>query len=517
MRYRTKILTTLIAVALLTNGVSLGYLYCKAKEYLFEQIRTTVHSIATTAAANLDGGALESLCAEDQGSAAFLRLEQELRRLRDVNRRQDVFVKFIYTIHVLPDNPDERFFGLDPEEDPREKSLYGDPYDGSENQNGVFDLPLRLDVSAVDNHFTRDRWGEWITAKAPIRDRAGRVVAALGVDVAADDVRGKLDVMYYTACVSIGLSVALAAGASLSLARRVTQPLDRIRDAVQRIGTGDLENMIDLRSRDEFGEVASAINAMTSGLREKGVIQKLFARYVSADVAARIIADSEVHPVKGVRRRITILFSDIRGFTQFSELLPPEEVLSHLDEYFECMIPVIQRNQGTLDKFLGDGLMVHFGAVNDDPCHEEHAVNAALEMQAALRELGDRWLSRGRKQIAIGIGIHSGIAVVGNVGSAQRMEYTAIGDTVNLAARLEPLTKEFGVPLVISEDTCRAVQHRFRTQFLGECDIRGRQGKIRLHTVRDLPAACHPPVASLVAGADQPAAISSGPSMLANA
>ncbi|MGE3775773.1 MAG: adenylate/guanylate cyclase domain-containing protein [Pirellulaceae bacterium] len=483
MRYQSKILITLIAVALATNGIAVLHMYLRSKQYLFEQIQSTVLSIAASAASSIDSNALDRLQQGDPSPELYHRLEQSLREIRDANRRPDVYVKFLYTVHGSATSMEQRYFGVDPEEKLEDKSGFGDPFLGSVDQDGVFDVADIFQAAAVDDHFTQDRWGEWITARAPIRDQSGRTIACLGVDVAARDVRRKLDVLWYTGCVSIGLSVALAVAVSLSLARRVTRPLEQIRTAVQRIGTGDLDVQVSVATRDEFGEVAASINSMTSGLREKGVLHKLFAKYVSADVAQKIISTEGSQEAKGVRRRVTVLFSDIRGFTQMSETMPPEEVLRYLDDYFECMIPVILHNHGTLDKFLGDGLMVHFGAVNEDPLHEEHAVRAALEMQEALRALSIRWEMRGRPRFAIGIGINSGIAVVGNVGSSLRMEYTVIGDTVNVASRLEALTKEFGVTNVIGESTWQAVQHRFVTRQLGDREIRGRKGKSRIYTV----------------------------------
>ena len=140
-----------------------------------------------------------------------------------------------------------------------------------------------------------------------------------------------------------------------------------------------------------------------------------------------------------------------------SETLPPEKVVQLLNEYFESMVEVVFRNSGTLDKFIGDGLMVIFGAPQDDPNQEEHALKAAIEMQAELRKLAAKWKPEGLS-LRIGIGINSGPAIVGNIGSSRRMDYTAVGDTVNLASRLESTTKELGVGILISEYTYNALQ-----------------------------------------------------------
>jgi len=148
-------------------------------------------------------------------------------------------------------------------------------------------------------------------------------------------------------------------------------------------------------------------------------------------------------------------------------------VVTLLNDYFEAMVEVIFRHNGTLDKFIGDGIMVIFGAPEDDVYQEEHALRAALEMQRELGKLADKWAPEGIG-IRIGIGINSGPAIVGNIGSARRMDYTAIGDTVNLASRLESATKELGVGIVISEYTYNALRGAFRFREMGSIQVRGR-------------------------------------------
>ena len=191
----------------------------------------------------------------------------------------------------------------------------------------------------------------------------------------------------------------------------------------------------------------------------------------------------KVSVLKGERRRITVLFSDIRGFTTIAEVMRPEAVVRLLGEYFERMVEVVMRHQGTIDKFLGDGMMVIFGAPLDDAYQEEHAVAAAIEMQRELSTLSTKWQAEGRPTIRMGIGINSGAAIVGNIGSDQRMEYTAIGDTVNLASRLESASKELNVEIVVSEQTYDAVRPLFRWKSVGEVTVRGRVEPVRAYSV----------------------------------
>ena len=212
-------------------------------------------------------------------------------------------------------------------------------------------------------------------------------------------------------------------------------------------------------------------------------MKSAFARYVSQQVMETIISSGALPSLHGDRRKITALFSDIRGFSTIAEKMNAEAVVVMLNEYFKVMVDIVFRNKGTLDKFMGDGLMVIFGAPADDADQEEHAVRAAIEMQIELRRLCQRWETEGRPSIRIGIGINSGAAIVGNMGSEARMEYTAIGDTVNIAARLESATKDCGQDILISEFTYEAVRGVFEAVRIGSVSVKGRAEPVMTYAV----------------------------------
>jgi adenylate cyclase len=182
------------------------------------------------------------------------------------------------------------------------------------------------------------------------------------------------------------------------------------------------------------------------------------------------------------------MFCDVRGFSTLSENRSPEEIVGMLNEVFERLVAIVFRHGGTLDKFLGDGMMVLFGAPKADAYQEEHAIRAALEMQQALSELRKERDAAGRPLIRMGIGINSGVAVAGNIGSSQRMEYTAIGDTVNLASRLQTAAGERGENILISEYTYNAVRGAFHTRSVGFLSVKGRQDQVQAYAVDPPPA-----------------------------
>jgi adenylate cyclase len=222
--------------------------------------------------------------------------------------------------------------------------------------------------------------------------------------------------------------------------------------------------------------------------RRARALKRHFERFVGPRVMTEILREGYIE-LQGERREITLLFSDLQGFTTLSERLPPARVVALLNEYLNRMVEVIFAHEGTLDKFMGDGIMAYFGAPQPSSgsgaCadHAAHAVRCALEMQRVLAQWREETAGEGGPTILMRIGIHTGPAVVGEMGSRLQASYTAIGDTVNVAARLEPLNKQFGTSILISETTLAALNDEFTTEFKGELQVKGREEPVRVYTV----------------------------------
>jgi adenylate cyclase len=476
VRYRTKLLLVFLAVALGTNGISLLVMDRLALHYLYHGYRAKLLSITATAAVMLDGDLLNQVQSQaDESSPAYLQLRSTLRQVRNANRRPDTYMERVFTVRHAAGGAKALLVGVDAEESIQSAAHPGEAYrDGQA-------APMDMTQVDVAENFIGDEFGSVLRAHAPVRNRLGQIVGAVVVEAPAGWVNQKMLPIRRSALAAMLLAFLISVPAALFISKRTSRPLLDLHAAVDRIGKGDFDTQLSVTSRDEFGSVAKAVNAMAAGLKERDRVKSTFAHYVSQQVMDSILKSGSELKLSGDRRRITVLFCDIRGFSTISEKLPPEKVVAVLNAYFEAMVEVIFHNNGTLDKFIGDGMMVIFGAPEDDPNQEERAVRTALEMQKELRRLTTKWEADGI-HIRIGIGINSGPAVVGNIGSTRRMDYTAIGDTVNLASRLESATKELAVEILISEYTFNAVRGLFRFKDMGSVQVRGRTDPVLTYT-----------------------------------
>jgi adenylate cyclase len=242
------------------------------------------------------------------------------------------------------------------------------------------------------------------------------------------------------------VTAGLFAGGVLTVAaaRSIADPVDRVRSAVKRVEEGSLEEEVLVDDGGEIGSLQVGFNRMVAGLRERERIRDAFGTYVDRDVAEHIL--SEGTDLAGEEVEVTVMFIDVAGFTSFAERAAASEVVATINRLFERAVPIIRDHGGHVDKFVGDGLLAVFGAPRRQGDHADQAFAAALEIERAVAdEFGD--------ELTIGVGLNSGRVVAGNVGGAGRFEFSVIGDTVNVAARVEAATRKTGDAVLVSEHT----------------------------------------------------------------
>ncbi len=334
----------------------------------------------------------------------------------------------------------------------------------------------------------------WIAAPVIYSDlRIGEAQIALDLDELVGPVVNEAQKQLTS--VAIGILILGVAG-GIGFVALLVGPIRRLRAGVERLTEGDLATRVPPTSGDEVGELTRAFNKMGESLQQKERIQSAFGRYVNDYVLTTLLDGPDDDPLQGAEREVTILFADIRSFTRMSEGLKAAEVVKLLNDVFQLATDCILARSGTIDKFIGDSVMAYFGAPVPSDDHAAQAVRAAVDIEQALaqrnRDLaenpGGAVDAEGRVHssiaVEIGIGIHTGPVVVGTIGSDRRSDFTAIGDAVNVAHRLEKLSQPGEI--LVSEAVQRQVRDVVRLRFEGERQLSGRVEPVHVYSV-DVP------------------------------
>jgi adenylate cyclase len=264
------------------------------------------------------------------------------------------------------------------------------------------------------------------------------------------------------------------------ISRLVAKPVDQLRSAAKAVAQGRLDVEVSLPRADEFGLLAAEFNQMVDQLKEKERLQKTFGLHVGRAAAAQILARDP--GLSGVEQTISVMFVDIRSFTMRSAAQSPPEIVRDLNLFLGAMVQVVEdRHGGMINKFLGDGFMALFGVGQNGGSHAQKAIAAGEEMLRVLEDLNATLHKGGTAPLRIGIGIHTGPAVIGSVGSPERLEFTAIGNTINIAARVEQLTKTLAVPLLVTAATMKHLEKPLGLKDLGAHEIRGLDERVGIY------------------------------------
>jgi adenylate cyclase len=277
------------------------------------------------------------------------------------------------------------------------------------------------------------------------------------------------------------LALILSALLAVWLARGISRPVQDLTLGVQRIGEGRYDEPVAVRARDELGQLATAFNSMARGLAERDRVRDLLGKNVSPEIAAELLRRPAA--LGGEEKEVTIMFTDVRGFTSLSESAAPTDLLATLNEYFTELTRVIEAHGGIVDKYMGDAVMAVFGVPLATDDHASRAVACARDVRRVLGTYNAARSAAGLPRLDTGIGLASGKVIAGNMGSAARHNYTVIGDTVNLAARLQDETKAYKVDSVIAGSTASACGHADWLRPLGSVTVRGKTEAVEVFTL----------------------------------
>jgi class 3 adenylate cyclase len=485
-----------VAVTLLGIGLVGLLIYQRHKQVLEETLGTLLLNIARTGVLLIDPALHAEVEATlTQDSEAYRRLRTALAAIQDENRVETP----IYTLTGFDAAARQAHFMVTS----RGPGYPGEPYP---LVPALLEPIGRAFLEGVGTytHIYENQSGTWITAFAPIRDANGRVFAVLDVDYQLDVYLARLASLRHAILGPSVLGGLVALMVGVLLARRVTEPLSALTRGVVRVTDGDLTQLIPVQSRDEVGQLTHAFNEMLQGLRQRDFIRDTFGRYVSPEVARTILESPEGLRLGGDKREVTVLMSDLRGYTRLAEEGDPALVMQLLNGYLGRMTEIIIEHGGTINEFIGDAIFAIFGAPLPHPDHAERAAACAIAMQVAMEEVNQPNVARGMPRLEMGIGLNTGEAVVGNIGSEKRAKYGVVGSAVNLAARVEGCT--VGGQILLSPFTYERIRAVAEVGPPLSVELKGIHGPLLLYELRGLSGAYarQLPVSAATASPDVP-------------
>jgi adenylate cyclase len=455
-------------IAVLTSTLLGVITYFSVQSFVLQGVRERLADAVGLAALQMDGDLHARLKSPaDESTPAFQDLRGRLKAFRDTAKD----IRFAYT--VRGDRSGKITFVLDAEESTNLASHLGDVYDeATPLMRQAFLRPYGI---RVEQRLHKDQWGTFLSGYAPIFRKNGELEALLCMDITAQKILA-YERHYFRLAFLTSLGVcALAVALGVTFSRRLSRPLMVLEADMSRIQVFDLDGRPEIRSRIvEVVRMKTALENMKSGLRS-------FRKYVPADLVAELISLRKEATLGVQKRELTIFFSDIANFTSIAERMPPEQLAHNLELYFEAITNTLLQNRGTVDKFIGDAVMAFWGAPHPVANHAELACRAALQCRQQTNALSADFARANLPPFITRIGIHTGEAIVGNIGYKDRLSYTAIGDPVNLASRLESLNRHYGTDLLISETTYNLVRPDFLARPVDYVAVSGRSSGVKIY------------------------------------
>lgn len=473
------------SVVILTLGLLVYMFYSLWSQAEIESLQQRLLTLSTSLAATIDA---DKMVAYDLTSTTLTPFHEEVYEQFKAMAERDKDIDSIYILR--PSNvPTELFFFVDYAKGEKQ----GEPgeYYSAE------DTPILLKGfahSTVEDIPYQDEFGYTLSAYSPLKTAAGKSVGLVGVDVKAERLSMVEKRVLNISIIIFSVSFLVIALVSWVVSRSIREPLCRLIEGTGAVAQGNLDVRMHMSREDEFGLLGKHFDKMADELKERQTLRDLFGRYLSEDVARSVLAQEQKIDLGGEEVVVTVLFCDLKDYTTISERLSPLQMVSMLNEYLGVMNSIIDQHKGCVIEFLGDGILAVFGAPQAFPDHAEKAVRCALALREGLESLNKQWQADGLAQrwealgvdkIEFRIGLHTGPVVAGNLGSKTRMKYAVIGDTVNVAARLENLNKEFETTILISDDVKSRLPNELanRSTQMGLSQVKGRTQPVICHSL----------------------------------
>ncbi len=468
--FKFSLSTTLLAIVLIiVAAMGLG-LWINVKNIVRTSIAQRLKDTLTFALPRFSAEDHRRLLTpQDENSAAHLRLVEACKWVKHINKD----VRYLYTMRM--DSQEKIWFVIDSEygDTNQEYTPIGEEY--SDASPEIYDFFKHPQPIRILKDLYTDKWGTWLTGLAMITNPDGSMDGVLGIDISAAQI-GEYQRRYMLMFV-VFLLILLTGAIIIStiIARRISMPIQLITADMHKIQNLELNDSLELHSSiTEVVEMRDALENMKKGLRS-------FRKYVPADLVTELIQMKKEAVLGSEKKEISIFFSDIKDFTTMSEGLRPEQLAEMMGIYFEGMTGTLQAHHATVDKYIGDAIMAFWGAPRPEENHALLACKAALACQEFLSSNRPRWEKEGVPPFYTRIGINTGDAVVGNMGYENRLSYTALGDAVNLASRLEAMNKYYGTYILANETTYQRVKDSFLFRMVDVVAVKGRSQGARLY------------------------------------
>jgi len=455
---------TVLFTALLITIISSWF----TSNFVMSTIRQRLGDIAVLGGQQISALSHDAILREgDEASENFAAVLSVLNRIQSVSSD----IAYIYTLRKQTDG--NIVFVVDADPDLESRAPIGYLLEeATDSVKRAFEPGAGVQVE--ESVYT-DEWGTFITGYAPICRADGSVALVLGVDITVGTIsKYRFTTVFSLVLVSLLVTI-VAIFLSLGLSSRISRPVLRVTEDMQTIRQFNLSTVVDLHSSIyEIQNMVEALENMKRSLRS-------FKKYVPSEIVSDLVTSNKEAVLEAERRNITVFFSDIADFTTISEQLPPEALSKALGMYLSRMTKIIMNNKGTVDKFIGDAIMALWGAPQNVENHVLATCRAAIACQLDIEDLNRHFIATAIPVFNTRIGINTGEAIVGNMGYDERLSYTAIGDNVNLASRLEGLNKLYGTQILVSDAVANVVRGMMVLRLIDVVAVKGKHNGVRVY------------------------------------